>query len=126
MASYGVFIAASGFHCHAPSGLMRFEPKLGAKDFAGPFVGAGAWGRFTQKHDPSGLSATLEVRYGTQRLARLEITPSRGKAAATSAVTLAGQSLDHRIESRDGRLAIVLAQPVTLSPGQTLAVRAGS
>lgn len=123
MASYGVFIAATGFYCHAPSGLMRFEPKLGAKDFAGPFVGAGAWGRFTQQHAPSGLSATLEVRYGTPRLARLELTPSVAKATATSAVTLAGKSLDHRIETRGGRLAIVLAQPVTLGPGQTLAVR---
>lgn len=119
MASYGVFIAATGFYCHAPSGLLRFEPKIGANDFAGPFVGAGAWGRFTQKLDATGLVASLEVRFGSLRLTRLELTPPAGRAAAAS-VTLAGKPLDHRIETRDGRLNVVLAQPVMLIAGQTL------
>ena len=78
MSSYGVFIAASGFHCNASLGLMRFEPKIGAKDFAGPFVGAGAWGRFSQQQGTTGLSATLAVRFGSLRLARLELTPPAG------------------------------------------------
>jgi hypothetical protein len=123
MASYGVFIAACGFHCDASSGLMRFEPKIAAKDFAGPFIGAGAWGRFTQKHAATGLSATLAVRFGSMRLACLELTPPAARAAATS-VTLAGKSVEHRIETRDGRLAVILAQPVTLTIGQTLLVTA--
>ena len=121
MSSYGVFIAATGFHCHAPSGLIRFEPKLGAKDFAGPFVGAAAWGRFSQKQSATGLAATLAVRFGSLRLARLELTLPTAKAASTK-VMLAGKPLQHRLETRDGRLAIVLAQAVTLTTGQTLAV----
>jgi hypothetical protein len=35
---------------------------------------------------------------------------------------LAGKPLQHRLESRDGRLAIILSQPITLTVGQTLAV----
>ena len=121
MASYGVFIAACGFYCHAPSGLLRFEPKIGARDFAGPFIGAGAWGRFSQKHSATGLSATLSVRFGSLRLACLELTSPAGKAAVTQ-VTLAGKTLEHHIEPRDGRLAIVLENPVTMTSGQSLEV----
>ena len=122
MASYGVFIAATGFHCHAGQGLLRFEPRIGAKDFAGPYVGAGSWGRFAQKHAATGLTATLDVRFGTLRLARLELAPPAARAA-TSSVSLAGAPLDHHIDTRDGRLAIVLAQPVTLQAGQSIEVR---
>jgi len=121
MASYGVFIAATGFHCHAAQGLLRFEPKIGAKDFAGPFIGAGAWGRFTQKLTSAGLSATLEVRFGSLRLDRLELSAPGGKSATTS-VTLAGKPIAHRVESNDGRIAIVLEQSLTLGPGEILEV----
>ncbi len=121
MSSYGVFIAATGFYCHAPSGLIRFEPKLGAKDFAGPFVGAAAWGRFSQKQSATGLVASLAVRFGSLRLTRLELTPLAANASATK-VILGEKPLQHRLETRGGRLAIVLAQAVTLTTGQTLKV----
>ena len=123
MASFGVFIAATGFHCHAATGLLRFEPKLGAKDFAGPYVAAGAWGRFTQKQDAKGLTATLDVRFGTLDLAILELSQP-GEKAKTTSVSLAGKPLEHRVEVRDGRMAIVLAHPVTMTTGQSLEVRA--
>ena len=122
MASYGVFIAATGFYCHAASGLIRFDPKITAKNFAGPFVGAAAWGRFSQKQVTTGLAATLAVRFGSLRLTRLELTPPTGKAATTTTVALAGKPLEHRIETHDGRLAIVLTEPITLTTGQTLQV----
>ena len=121
MSSYGVFIAACGFHCHAPSGLLRFDPKIGARDFAGPFIGAGAWGRFSQQQAATGLSATLAVRFGSMRVACLELTSPTGRAVA-SKVALAGKALAHRLETRDGRLAIVLTTPATLTSGQTLEV----
>ena len=124
MASYGVFVAATGFHCHAGQGLLRFEPKIGAKDFAGPFVGAGAWGRFTQKHRVAGVETRLEVRFGALRLVRLELAAVPGGLAASSSITLAGKELPHRTENRDGRVAWVLTEPVTLRAGQTLIVSA--
>ena len=113
MASYGVFLAATGFHCHASSGLLRFSPKIGTNDFAGPFIGAGAWGHFSQKLGSSGLSAALDVRYGSIRLDRLELT-APARRGDTSSVMLGGKPVPHRVESVDGRLAIVLAQSLTL------------
>jgi hypothetical protein len=123
MASYGVFLAASGFYGDAAQGLLRFEPKLGAKDFAGPFIGAGAWGHFSLQQVGGGLAASLAVRFGSLRLARLEL-PSPAGAPATTSVTLAGKPVPHHAEQRDGRLAFVLTQPLTLAPGQNLAVSA--
>jgi hypothetical protein len=123
MASYGVFIAATGFYCHASTGLLRFKPKIGAKDFAGPFIGAGAWGHFSQKHGATGVSAALAVRFGSMRLDRLELTAPAEKAA-TSSVMLAGKPVTHSVDLIDGRLAIVMAQSLTLSPGQMLEVKA--
>lgn len=125
MASYGVFIAATGFHCHAPSGLLRFEPKLGAKDFAAPMIAAGAWGRFEQQHLGTRHRAKVQVRFGSLRLARLELTPPKDLDTHVSSVQLAGKDLAHRAELRDGRLAILLAQAVTLTAGQTLEVAVG-
>ncbi len=119
MASYGVFIAATGFHCHASTGLLRFEPKIGAHDFAGPFIGAGAWGRFSQTRGSTGLSAAIDVRFGSMRLSRLELA-APAEMAAVSSVIHAGKPLEHRTETRDGRLAVILAEPVTLVPGQAL------
>jgi non-lysosomal glucosylceramidase len=123
MSSYGVFIAATGFHCHAPSGLIRFAPKIGAKNFAGPFIGAGAWGKFAQQQSTTGLAAILAVRFGSLRLTRLELTTTAAKAA-TSTVSLDGKTLSHRVEFRDGRLSIILAAPITLTLGQTLKIHA--
>jgi hypothetical protein len=71
---------------------VRFEPKLGAKNFAA--------------------------------LARLEFSPTPIKATPISTVTLTGKPLDHRLEFRSGRLAILLAEPSTLTPGQTLKITA--
>jgi non-lysosomal glucosylceramidase len=121
MSSYGVFIAATGFHCHAKSGLIRFAPKLSASNFAGPFIGAGAWGKFAQKKSASGLIAVLAVRFGSLRLSRLELIPAAGKAA-TSTVTLADKALGHRVETRGGYLTIILTEPITLTLGQTLKI----
>jgi hypothetical protein len=121
MASYGVFLAATGFHCHAPGGLLRIEPKIGPEDFAGPFIGAGAWGHFSQKQGATGLSARLEVRFGSMRLARLELASPAEKATTTS-VKLAGTPVTHSVETRDGRIAIVIPAPLMLSAGQTLEI----
>lgn len=121
MASYGVFIAATGFHCDASAALWRFEPKIGANDFAGPFIGAGAWGRFTQRATATGRAVEVEVRYGSMRLARLELA-ARGGIGASSTVMVAGRPMSHTLEEREGRLAIVLNSPVVLVAGQSLTV----
>ena len=120
MASYGVFIAASGFYGHAGQGLIRFDPKLGAADFAAPFVGSGAWGRFEQKHAAAGTAAKLEVRYGSLKLSRLEVRPPAGFTPGSSEVKCGERKLAHRVELKDGLAALILAEPLVLAAGQTL------
>ncbi len=105
------------FYCHASSSLMRIGSKLGAEDFAGPFISAGAWGHFSQKVATSGSAATLAVHFGSMRLDRPELIAPAQKAE-TPSVMLAGKPVAHRVESIDGRLAIVLTQSQTFSPGR--------
>lgn len=124
MSSYGVFIAAGGFHCDASKGLLRFDPKIRPDDCAMPFVGAGAWGRFAQTRTAAGLSAKVDVRFGAMRLARLELAAPAGLPTTAKART-GGQEVPCRTEIRDGRLAVILAQTVTLTAGQALELAVG-
>src|SRR5262249_13546229 len=121
MSSYGVFIAACGFHTHAPSGLIRFEPKWHAADFAAPFVAGGAWGRYAQTLSDGVFSATLETRHGELELAVLEVAPGHpGKVKATVAI---GARAVPATVVRDGARAVVrLGSPVVLKAGDTARV----
>ena len=125
MSSFGVFIAATGFHCDASKGLLRIEPKISAKDFAGPFVGAGAWGRFTQSLQSSGQVVTLNVRFGSLRIARFEVSALAANPS-NYFVQVDGKPVSHRAQVSDGRLVIELTPAITLAATQTLEITARS
>jgi len=44
MASYGVFVALTGFHTHGPKRTMSFAPKTGTAKNRFPFITAHGWG----------------------------------------------------------------------------------
>lgn len=118
MASYGVFLAACGFHTHEPSGLLRFEPKFGADDFAAPFITGGAWGRFSQKQTGGKFTASVEVRHGTLRLGILEL--SAPAKTGTTTLKIAGRDIAHTATIEGRRLVVKLAGPVTVNTGETV------
>jgi non-lysosomal glucosylceramidase len=126
MASYGVFLAACGFHTHEPTGLLRFDPKLGAGDFAAPFVTGGAWGRFTQCHEKadaaSRIVAGYEVRHGALKLAVLELRPAASGRVVASSVKLGGRALPHSVTFDAGLARVKLAEPVVVRAGESLSV----
>lgn len=49
MASYGAYIAATGFQCHGPKQTMSFAPKVGGKNFRCAFIDARGWGTFSNE-----------------------------------------------------------------------------
>ena len=50
MASYGAFIAASGYESHGPQGYLGFAPKVRAGDtFKCAFTAAGGWGSYEER-----------------------------------------------------------------------------
>lgn len=120
MASYGVFVAACGFHCDAQKGLLRFDPKIRPDDCAMPFVGAGAWGRFAQTRTRDGFKAQLEVRHGQTKVARLEVRAPGAKDRAWT-VKVDGRTVPAKaVDAGNGLTAVELAAPVMLAAGQTL------
>ena len=64
MASYGTYIAASGFRYHGPKAEIGFAPRLKPEDFQCAFITAVGWGSFGQKIEGSKMNAELEIVYG--------------------------------------------------------------
>lgn len=68
-ASYGVFLAACGFHFDQAKGLLRFDPVIQKDNFKAPFLTSEAWGTFAQ----TTRGAFLTLTHGTLRLRTIEL-----------------------------------------------------
>jgi len=115
MASYGVLIAACGFHCHRPSGLLRFAPKMNRDDFVAPFITGDAWGRFSQKYVPGKLTAAITVHYGVLKLGILQLL-DLGQSREAS-LTVDGREIAHSITASDGMLVVTMDVPQEIPMG---------
>jgi hypothetical protein len=47
MASYGAFIAITGFFCHGPKRRITFDSPLGKSDQKWAFINAEGWGTYS-------------------------------------------------------------------------------
>lgn len=68
MASYGVYLAACGYHYHGPKGELGFAPKINPEKFKCAFTVAEGWGSFTQKITDKTQENTIEINYGSLTL----------------------------------------------------------
>ncbi len=99
--SFGVFLAACGFHFDQELGLLRFDPVVKGDSFKAPFLASDGWGTFEREND----TARLTLKHGTLRLDRLEVgsrTPAtlilNGKPAKLPGLQLkAGDILEGRL-----------------------------
>lgn len=65
MASWGLLLAASGFHCDMTKNKISFSPKTGDQKFTCFFSTSRCWGLYHQTVDENGeISQSLEVLYG--------------------------------------------------------------
>ncbi|MGB0744915.1 MAG: GH116 family glycosyl hydrolase, partial [Opitutales bacterium] len=83
MASYGVFIALSGFSYHGPKGRIGFAPKMNPENFKAAFTAAEGWGTFTQKRESASQSEQIELRHGSLFLKELTFTVASGAQVKT-------------------------------------------
>ncbi|MCP4455141.1 MAG: hypothetical protein GY809_27070 [Planctomycetes bacterium] len=121
MASYGVFLACSGFEYHGPKGQIGFAPKLSPDNFKAPFTAAEGWGTYQQKHDDQGMTAQLIVRYGRLKLSQIKLqVPSENTYEAK--VSLDGQSVEVQCRQTAKDVVTELNRRVVLHAGQVLAV----
>lgn len=49
MASYGAYVSLTGFYCHGPKGIMKFNPKVGGSKHRFPFINQEGWGTWTKE-----------------------------------------------------------------------------
>jgi len=127
MASYGVFVAVTGFECHGPRGHMGFAPKLSPDDFRAAFVAAEGWGTFSQQRQADRQTETLEVRYGRLRLASLAFELPEGKRATAATVRVGQIEQPIAFEQQGRRVMVRLESAVMLAaPDWLEAVAAGS
>ena len=65
LASYGVLLALTGFHCDAVNKILSFRPAIHQENFTGFFCCADGWGLYHQKKDESGkLVGAIETLHG--------------------------------------------------------------
>lgn len=114
MASYGVFIAISGFAYHGPKGHIGFSPRLTPEDFRAAFVAAQGWGTFTQRREATRQVQTLELRHGTLHLASLSFELEDHARAAKVAVHIGETVLQTTFRQQDRRVGIQLKEPIRL------------
>ena len=119
MASYGSFITACGFTHHGPKGEIGFAPRLTPENFRAAFTAAEGWGTFAQKQVGKMRSAEVTVRHGKLRLTTLNLQGKFTKVA----VKMNGKFVAATVSGADGQAHIKFAPEITLTAGQTLAVR---
>ena len=121
LASYGCFVAASGFTYDGPGGAIGFAPRLTPGKFRSAFVGAQGWGSYEQNSDAGALTTTIQVNYGTVRLRTWDCVPAAVAKLPRVEVTLNGKPLPAQAAERDAGVRIRLAAEIQLRPGDTLA-----
>jgi uncharacterized protein (DUF608 family) len=124
MASYGVFLAASGYDYDGPRRHLGFAPKLTPDDFKVAFTAAEGWGSYQQKSAGRDFVATVNLAWGNLPLRTLALA-----ALATAGDSDVRAQLDeHPIKvttsRRDGQLVLTFDPELRLTAGQHLTVTA--
>jgi len=123
MASWGVYLALSGFDYHGPKGHLGFAPKMAIDNFKAAFTAAEGWGTFEQTRDGGAQTERITVVWGKLRLKSLSFVVPTSIASAT--ISAAGASVAARVSSAGGRTELTLERDLTLGDGDVLVVRFG-
>jgi hypothetical protein len=120
MASYGVFLAVCGFRYHGPQGFLAFSPRLLPENFRAAFTAAEGWGTFSQRHNGTSQTETIEVKHGRLRLRSLAFVVAADFEPKSVCVALDGAELvaKHRVEGRS--VTIELAADTVIEAGKKL------
>ncbi|NIP84817.1 MAG: glucosylceramidase, partial [Planctomycetales bacterium] len=122
MASYGVFQAVCGFHCHGPRAEVRFAPRLTPERFRAPFVTPEGWGSFSQEVEHDQLVARLDLRYGSLDLQKLTLNLPDSVQVSTASSRLADQKQPATLHAQGNQVAIQWDPKIRVEAGQALEV----
>jgi uncharacterized protein (DUF608 family) len=123
MASYGVFLAACGYHADAPARSLEFSPALTPENFRAPFTTATGWGTYSQQSTPTSLTATIELKFGSLDLSTLKLhllTPPTTATATLSTKSPATEPTDTHLTQNTDSTTLTFPQPIHLTSGNSL------
>jgi hypothetical protein len=126
MASYGAFIAITGFTYHGPKRHIGFAPKLTPENFKAAFTAAEGWGSYSQKISGGELRAELTVKYGQVPIQTISLVPPNGSGVRKVLAMLDGKSLTATVKEKDGSAEVVLSSNLILKADQKFEVTLSS
>ena len=122
MASYGAFIAITGFTYHGPKRHIGFALKLTPEDFRAAFTAAEGWGSYGQKMSMGELKAELAVKYGQVPLRTMSLVPPGGKGPRKVSAMVNGKTVAASVSEKDGSAEVVFPKDLILKAEQKLEV----
>ena len=122
MASYGAFIAITGFTYHGPKQHIGFAPKLTPENFKAAFTAAEGWGSYSQKISGGELRAELTVKYGQVPIQTMSLVPPGGKGARKVSAMVDGKSVTASVKEKDGSAEVVFPSHLILKAEQKLEI----
>ncbi|MHC4519085.1 MAG: GH116 family glycosyl hydrolase, partial [Planctomycetota bacterium] len=120
MASYGSFIAASGFEYHGPKGHIGFRPRLSPQDFRSAFTSAEGWGHFAQKREKNQLKAELEVRWGSLKLKTIALEVEKGHKPNGASARAGSEKVPVNLALDNQRVTLTMDATLTIAKGEKL------
>ncbi len=73
LASWGVLISLSGFHCHGPHAALGFAPRMAPEAFQSVFTSPEAWGTLQQRREEKQQVNRIQVKWGRLPLKTLSL-----------------------------------------------------
>ena len=120
MASYGVFIAASGFEYHGPSGRIGFSPRLTPEEFKAAFTCAEGWGTYGQHRSVARQSHSIEIKHGRLQLVTVTVDVPANSKVATLNARLGSKKVGAGFAQKGTRVEVTFAEKLTITRGARL------
>ena len=120
MASYGTFIAISGYEYHGPKGYLAFSPKITPENFKAAFTTAEGWGSFSQQRTDNQQLMNLTIHQGQLRLKTFAFDVAPGAITGNFQFVLNGVPVSATTSRNADRVTVTADSPLTLLAGQSL------
>lgn len=121
MASYGAFLAATGYEYDGPEGVLGFAPAWGVEKFKTAFTTAEGWGTFEQIIEDNVVVANVVIRRGNLSLRVLRLGNFKDRLPNQVRVVHGENDLAASLQT-ENRAVICLEESVVLREGDSLRI----
>jgi len=118
MSSWSSVVALSGFHYEGDRGHVEAIPRVAHDDFQCFWATGTGWGTFSLKKTPAGTRFALKVIAGNLSCSSFALDATGTKATAKVGM----KSLAARVEKKDAKTIVRLAEAIQLHEGELLEI----